>query len=49
MIDNLFFSIDKMIKHNSVFALSKPTPSKADVMADIFEVLFYSTGIYVCW
>ncbi|KAG1173394.1 hypothetical protein G6F70_005461 [Rhizopus microsporus] len=41
--------IDKMIKHNSVFALSKPTPSKADVMADIFEVLFYSTGIYVCW
>ena len=50
MIDNLFFSIDKMIKHNSIFTLSKPTPSEADVMikiwADIFDALFYSTGIY---
>ncbi|KAI8085647.1 hypothetical protein BDF21DRAFT_242228 [Thamnidium elegans] len=45
--------IDKMIKHNSIFTLSKPTPSEADVMikiwADIFEVLFYNTGIYVRW
>ncbi|KAI7887293.1 uncharacterized protein EV154DRAFT_485007 [Mucor mucedo] len=43
--------IDKMIKHNSIFTLSKPTPSEADVMikiwADIFKVLFYSTGIYI--
>ncbi|CEG67049.1 hypothetical protein RMATCC62417_03527 [Rhizopus microsporus] len=42
--------IDKMIKHNSIFTLSKPTPSEADIMikiwADIFEALFYSTGIY---
>ncbi|KAI8639630.1 hypothetical protein BD408DRAFT_421032 [Parasitella parasitica] len=46
-------SIDKMITHNSIFTLSKPTPSEADVMikiwADIFEVLFYSTGIYIRW
>ncbi|CAO3657115.1 unnamed protein product [Mucor hiemalis] len=45
--------IDKMIKHNSIFTLSNPTPSEADVIikiwADIFEVLFYSTGIYVRW
>ncbi|KAI8070245.1 hypothetical protein BDF21DRAFT_495850 [Thamnidium elegans] len=43
----------KYIKHNSIFTLSKPTPSEADVMiriwADIFEALFYNIGIYVRW
>lgn len=53
MIDNLSISVDKMTKHSSIFTLSKPTPSEADVMikiwADLFEVLFYNTEIYIRW
>ncbi|KAG1049585.1 hypothetical protein G6F43_008093 [Rhizopus delemar] len=45
--------IDKMVKHSSIFTLSKPIPSEADVMiktwANIFEVLFYNTEIYIRW
>ncbi|KAG1473309.1 hypothetical protein G6F56_001023 [Rhizopus delemar] len=45
--------VDKMIKHNSIFTLSKSTPSEADVMikiwADFFEVFFYNTEIYIRW
>lgn len=43
MIDNLPISVDKVIKHSSLFTLSKPNPSEADVMikiwADLFEAL----------
>lgn len=53
MIDNLSISVDKVIKHSSLFTLSKPNPSEADVMikiwADLFEALFYNTEIYICW
>lgn len=42
MIYNIYISIDKMIKHTTIFSISKPSPSEADVMiniwADIFEV-----------
>lgn len=53
MIYNIYISIDKMIKHTTIFSISKPSPSEADVMikvwADIYEVLFYNTGIYIRW
>jgi hypothetical protein len=42
-----------MIKHTTIFSLSKPAPLEADVMikiwADLFEVLFYNTGICIRW
>ncbi|KAK4518286.1 uncharacterized protein ATC70_001638 [Mucor velutinosus] len=45
--------VDKMIKHKSIFTISKPTPSEADIMikiwADLFEVLFYNTEVYIRW
>lgn len=53
MIYNIYISIDKAIKHTTIFSISNPSPSEADVMikvwADIFEVLFYNTGIYIRW
>ncbi|KAI9354028.1 hypothetical protein BD770DRAFT_412461 [Pilaira anomala] len=46
-------TLDKMIKHPTIFTLSKPTPSEADIMikvwADLFEVLFCNTGLYIRW
>lgn len=45
--------LDKMMKHGAIFSLTHPKPSEADIMikiwADIFEVLFYNTGIYIRW
>jgi hypothetical protein len=53
MIDNISISLDKMIKHGTIFTLSKPIPSEADIIikiwADLFEVLFFNTGIYIRW
>ncbi|KAI7890526.1 uncharacterized protein EV154DRAFT_482118 [Mucor mucedo] len=46
-------NLDKMIKHSSIFTNSKPTPSEADIIikvwADLFEVLFFNTGIPIRW
>lgn len=53
MTYDVYVSIDKMIKHTSIFSIPKPTPSEADIMikiwADLFEILFSNTGIYVRW
>lgn len=53
MIDKICISLDKMIKHSSIFTVSKPTPSEADIIikvwADLFEVLFFNTGIHIRW
>ncbi|CEP16601.1 hypothetical protein [Parasitella parasitica] len=43
--------IEKKIKHKTIFNISTPTPSEADIMikvwADIFEIIFHKTDIYV--
>lgn len=53
MIDIISISFDKMIKHVTIFTLSKPIPSEADIIikiwADLFEVLFFNTGILIRW
>ncbi|KAI9248345.1 hypothetical protein EDC94DRAFT_652747 [Helicostylum pulchrum] len=45
--------IDKVIMHQSIFMLTSPVPSEADIIikvwADIFEILFYNSGLYLRW
>lgn len=53
MTDKITISLDKMMKHGTIFSLTYPKPSEPDIMikiwAGIFEVLLHNTDIYIRW
>lgn len=45
MIDNISICLDKMIKHEAIFTLSKPVPSEADIITKIWANLLRSFSL----